>query len=310
MKKMLYFSIVFFLFTFFTNCEKEGNPPLLQPDNPHNENPDTTTNPNYEDATIGAGFRFSTYGPEYNPGANYWASVGEQMSEKFENAKPQGIWIIGSLYAEGVYLSFPVEGNHQFIWGANTDENEATFDIFDERGVEIWLQVEPGNADVVELIDLILTQYSHHECIIGVGVDVEWYKSVSLPEGQAVTDAEAELWLATAKQYNPKYKLFLKHWLIEKMPQNFRNDMVFIDDSQELTSLTAMTNEFKTWGETFSEAEVGFQIGYEADKTWWGNYTDPASVIGNKLIEEIPNTTGIFWVDFTVLEVFPPSKEK
>ena len=44
---------------------------------------------------LGAGFRYSSYGPPYNPGPAYWADVGIQMAEKFEGAVPQGIWIVG-----------------------------------------------------------------------------------------------------------------------------------------------------------------------------------------------------------------------
>jgi hypothetical protein len=45
---------------------------------------------------LGAGFRFSTYGPGYDPGAEYWAGVGQQMAVKFPNARPQAIWIVGN----------------------------------------------------------------------------------------------------------------------------------------------------------------------------------------------------------------------
>jgi len=48
-------------------------------------------------SSLGAGFRYSSYGPAYNPGPEYWASVGEQMAEKFPEAKPSTIWIVGIL---------------------------------------------------------------------------------------------------------------------------------------------------------------------------------------------------------------------
>ena len=38
---------------------------------------------------------------------------------------------------------------------------------FDNRGVKVWLQVEPGLADIETLIDLVLTQYGHHSSIVG-----------------------------------------------------------------------------------------------------------------------------------------------
>ena len=145
--------------------------------------------------TVGAGFRYSAYGPEYNPGKEYWKYVGEEMASKFKNS-------------------------------------------------------------------------------------------------------------------NPEYRLFLKHWLIEKMPLTVRKDIVFINDSRQFKSLDEMLTEFKEWGKAFEPAEVGFQYGYPADRKWWGEYKDPAKQMGQSFIENIPNTSFLFWVDFTVIEVFPPGNNK
>lgn len=252
-----------------------------------------------------AGFRYSSYGPKYNPGAEYWLSVGNKISSYFKNTKPQCIWIVGELSDEGTSLNFPVETSSQLIQYSLVDQNEETFNLFDEEGVEVWLQVEPGNASVEELIHLILKRYSHHKCIIGVGVDVEWYKLTDKADGRAVTDQEANSWLSIAQSYNPNYQLFLKHWLVEKMPPTVREDILFIDDSQELGSLQNMTEEFKQWGKAFHPSKVGFQVGYESDKVWWGEFDNPSQTIGNSLVDEIQNMQTLFWVDFTVLEVFP-----
>ena len=104
-------------------------------------------------STLDAGFRFSSYGPSYNPGPEYWASVGEQMAEKFPNAKPATIWIVGILDGEGTYLSFGCETDDPNIRCGFVDINEETLSLFDEKGFDVWLQVEPGNASVDELID-------------------------------------------------------------------------------------------------------------------------------------------------------------
>ena len=67
-----------------------------------------------------------------------------------------------------------------------------------------------------------------------------------------------------------------------------------------------MVSEFVEWGKAFSPAPVGFQYGYPADTFWWQNLQDPPKDIGQALLDKIANTEGLFWVDFTVLEVFPP----
>jgi hypothetical protein len=252
-----------------------------------------------------AGFRYSSYGTEYNPGPEYWLSVGNRISSYFKNSTPQCIWIVGVLSGEGTYLNFPVETESELIRFSSTDKNEATFDLFDKNGVEVWLQIEPGNAPVEETIHLMLKRYAHHKCVIGVGVDVEWYKSTEEPDGEAVSDDVANDWLAIAKSYNKDYRLFLKHWLIEKMPPTARKDIVFVDDSQELGSLKAMNTEFRQWAKAFYPAQVSFQVGYDLDKVWWAKYNNPSQAIGNNLATDIDNMEALFWVDFTVLEVFP-----
>jgi hypothetical protein len=256
--------------------------------------------------TLGAGFRYSTYGPEYDPGPAYWADVGQQMASRFPGATPQGIWIVGRLGGRGVYLSFPVTSANRCILGSPTDDNDETLALFDQLGVQVWLQVEPGEAPVEELIHMMLEQYGHHPCVIGVGVDVEWYQSYDRPEGKAVTDEEAMAWLAAARSHGARYRLFLKHWLIEKMPPTAREGILFVDDSQQFPSLDVMVDEFVDWGEAFAPAPVAFQFGYRADQRWWGELDDPPGEIGERILAAVPNTEALYWVDFTVLEVFPP----
>jgi hypothetical protein len=252
------------------------------------------------------GFRYSSYGPPYNPGAEYWAYVGEQMAAKFPNAKPATIWIVGILDGEGTYLSFGCKPQDPNIHCGYVDINEQVLTLFDEKGFEVWLQVEPGNANVDELIDIVLGQYKHHPSIAGFGIDVEWYKSTSGPQGQPITDDEAQRWVAAVRRHNPKYQLFLKHWEKDWLPPAERDGIFFVDDSQQFDSLEEMVSEFRAWGEGFAPASVGFQYGYPTDKVWWQNLQDPPKDIGQTLLENIPNTRGLFWVDFTVLDVFPP----
>jgi hypothetical protein len=256
---------------------------------------------------LAAGFRYSVYGPDYNPGPAYWAGVGRQMASRFPGSVPGAVWIVGRLKGQGCELSFPGRSENALIQFTTADLNEETLALFDREGFETWLQIEPGNAPVEELIHLMLRRYGHHPSVIGVGVDVEWYRSVDEPEGQAVSDAEATAWLAAARSHKPGYRLFLKHWTAEKMPPNVRDGITFIDDSQILPSLDAMVDEFAAWARTFAPAPVGFQIGYESDRPWWRKLKDPPAEIGRRILEKAPNTRGVYWVDFTALEVFPPA---
>jgi hypothetical protein len=253
-----------------------------------------------------AGFRFSSYGPPLNPGPEYWASVGEDMAEKFGDAKPSALWIVGILNGEGTYLNFGCETDDPNIRCAYVDMNEQTLKLFDEKDFDVWLQVEPGNASVDELIDIVLNQYKHHPSVVGFGVDVEWYQSTNGPEGEPISDEVAKRWVEKIQAHNPNYRLFLKHWDKDWMPPTYREGIFFIDDSQQFESFDAMVQEFKEWGNAFAPSPVGFQYGYPADKRWWKDLQDPPGDIGQMILDNIPNTKGLFWVDFTVLDMFPP----
>ncbi|MGE5360147.1 MAG: hypothetical protein ACM3NQ_14115 [Bacteroidales bacterium] len=257
---------------------------------------------------LGAGIRYSTYGPRYDPGPSYWARVGNHMASHFAGARPEAIWIVGRLAGNGVRLSFPIAENDPLIQGAASDENEAALTLFDKQGFRVWLQVEPGFAPVEKQIHLMLGQYAHHRCVQGVGIDVEWNKSTNPDGGEPVSDAEAAAWLKAARSYNPKYRVFLKHFKPDVMPPTLRDGLVFIDDSQIFPSFDAMVEEFASWGRTFAPAPVSFQYGYPSDRPWWSQLEDPPAEIGRRILAAVPNTEALIWVDFTVLEVFPPDK--
>ena len=259
-----------------------------------------------EKRMVGAGFRYSAYGPDWDPGPAYWLRVGQEMAARFPGAVGETVWIVGRLEGDGTLLNFPVDGDHPLILGSETDENEAALDLFDRHGFRVWLQVEPGHAPVEELIHIVLDRYSHHPSVVGVGIDVEWFESTEQPEGRAVTDAEARAWLAAARKHDPDYRLFLKHWEIGKMPPTAREGLLFIDDSQILPSLQTMVDEFADWGRAFAPAPVGFQYGYPSDRPWWSKLDDPPGDVGRAILDRVPNTEGLYWVDFTVLDLFPP----
>lgn len=262
-----------------------------------------------EQTGLGAGFRFSTYGPPRNPGPEYWLSVGQRMAAKFPDSHPEAIWIIGNFQGKGkTYLSFQAKSDDPNILSGYVDMNTAPLDLFDQNGVKVWLQVEPGDADMLTLIDLVLNQYKHHPSVIGFGVDVEWYKSDGSALGTPVTDEEAEAWVKAIRAHNPEYRLFLKHWEKDWMPPTVRDGIVFINDSQQFTSFEHMDEEFAEWGAHFAPAGVGYQYGYPADRGWWSALEDPAAEIGQAILAKSPNTVSLFWVDFTVLDVFPPEE--
>ncbi|MBA7631070.1 hypothetical protein ES703_38597 [subsurface metagenome] len=256
-----------------------------------------------------AGMRSSTYGaPSPFPSAEEWENDMKKMASYWSGSQATGIWNVGGMWdPNDCHLEFPGTSADPNILFSDTDFHEPYFDYFDTHGIHVWLQVEPADAGVGTLIDLVLNQYGHHSCVKGFGVDVEWYQySVADDFGVPVTDAEAEAWESAVKAHNVNYTLYLKHFYRDWMPPNYRGDIIFNDDYQIFDNLSDMVAQFAdNWAPFFYPNPVWFQVGYEADKPWWSLLDNPPKDIGDALDAAIPNDMGVFWVDFTMRDVFP-----
>jgi len=258
-----------------------------------------------------AGVRSSSYGIRPFPDQAGWQEAMQAMSSYFKGSTPCAIWIVGELSKQhGCRLFFP--GDDKKITNVvfkEEDIHEPYLTYFDNTDIKVFLQVEPGNASVDTLIDLVLNRYKHHPCVIGFGIDVEWHgKGEKRGWGIPVTDRQASGWENKVKNYNPDYQLFLKHWDRDWMPPTYRGDIIFVSDSQQLNSLEEMVTEFSEyWADFFRPNPVYFQIGYGSDRKWWKNFETPPRTVGDSIAYKVEQETGIFWVDFTLREVLPTS---
>ena len=171
----------------------------------------------------------------------------------------------------------------------------------DGQGVAVFLELMPRKTnDVPALIDTWLGRFKQHQCVKGLGVDLEFFKRAD--------DAMAHAWDEKIKSHNPKYRLFLKHWQTDYMPQNYRGngDLIFIATSSE-AAVETLNTEFVKWAERFAPSACAFQIGYPADedgmdgsntKGWW-RLQDPIKNWGDALLAGIKHPTqeiGLLWV--------------
>lgn len=256
---------------------------------------------------IFAGVRSSSYGIKPFPEPEGWQSAIQTMSGYFEGSQTCAVWIVGEFRRnKACHLYFPSEGNdYTNIEFETLDKHERYLDFFDQAGIKVFLQVEPASADMTTLIDLVLDRYKHHVCVIGFGVDVEWYRESENPEwGVPVDDKTAEMWEKRVKSHNPQYRLFLKHWDRNWMPENYRGNIIFVSDSQIFENFDTMLEEFKShWAAYFYPNTVFFQIGYTSDRAWWQKLKNPPEYMGKRIAESVKQDCGIFWVDFTLRDV-------
>jgi len=254
-----------------------------------------------------AGVRSSSYGINPFPSPGEWTSAMQTMSGYFTESSPCAIWIVGEIWGSRTcHLFFPSDGSaHPNISFDSQDRHEPYLDYFDLHGVKVFLQVEPANADIGTLIDLVLDRYGHHSCVIGFGVDAEWYREADHPDwGAHVPDDSAAAWETQVKTHHPAYRLFLKHWDRSWMPPTYRGDILFISDSQGFPDMPAMVDEFADyWADHFKPNPVAFQIGYAWDKPWWQYLGTPPKTLGQAIADRVEQTCGIFWVDFTLRDV-------
>lgn len=294
------FTLIVFLISTFVYCQTN--------DNKSNQEKSASK-------VIYAGTRSSSYGIRPFPVVAEWDNALKKMSSYYEGSAPTAVWIVGEMAKDaGCKLFFPSEGkSYNDIVFSEEDKHEPFLDYFDEAGIKVFLQVESGKADMLTIMDLVLNRYKHHPCVIGFGVDVEWYKENENPGwGMKVSDALAEEWENKVKSFNKDYILFLKHWERDWMPPKYRGDILFISDSQEHADLNAMLDEFQNyWADYFKPNTVGFQIGYRADKQIWEKYTNPPCDLGKLIVKDVEQNCGVFWVDFTLRDVkLIPEKEK
>ena len=259
-----------------------------------------------------AGLRASNYGLSPFPSPTWWVDSINSMAGRFPGSIGEQVAVVVEVSGGGgrgkcwAHFPNPQPGR---VWPNvvfdSTDLFAPAFDAFDTNGIKVWLQVEPAVCEIDMLIELVMARYGARPSVIGFGVDVEWYKKGEVRDGRPITDAEAQQWVGLVSAAKPGGLLFLKHWLASKMPPTWREGVVFIDDSQGHGSFTNLVNEFAAWGQAFAPAEVGFQYGYRSDKRWWSTLADPPATIGNALLERIPNTRDLIWVDFTAYDIWP-----
>ncbi len=291
-------SLIAWVVVIILACCQEGRP--LK----YDFNPSATA-----DNIVYAGVRSSNYGIKPFPEPEGWQAAMTAMAADFPGATPCGIWIVGRLQRpKSCLLEFPADGGrHELIAFMAEDKHEPYLDHFDRVGIKVFLQVEPANADVGTLIDLVLDRYKHHPSVIGFGIDVEWHREFDNPEwGVKVTDAQAEAWEKRVRSHNEDYGLFLKHWDRDWMPPAYRGDIIFVDDSQIFEDFGAMLEEFiDYWAAYFYPNSVFFQIGYPSDRKWWSRLETPPRSMGRTIASHIEQDCGIFWVDFTLRDVLP-----
>ncbi len=290
-----------------------------------------------------AGIRSSYYGFADEDGQRRFptpkeaATVIKNIAAKFEGAIPSAVWIIGGIHGQDCHLEFEETattdphikflGEYPDFWGnVRPHSHEDYLNEFDKIGAKIFLQVEPGRASMEEILRLCLDKYADHSCIVGFGVDVEWYPSDGETNGpgqgakQPIDKKELQNLVSLVQLYGKELKVMAKHWETEYVGgKPVVDDVIYFNSSQSEGS--ELPRIFADWANYFSSNGVGFQLGYVGDSDynekngidsvdykWWkpggkGNFTDPITDFTKAIHSKMRNKNqeiNIYWVDFTI----------
>lgn len=257
-----------------------------------------------------AGVRSSSYGaPTPFPSSAQWESAMKTMAGYFPGSTPSAtIWLVGEVDYDnhGMVLEFP-RPNDGVNYGPlyqfqATDKHEPYLSYFDTHGTGVYLQIEPGDADIPTLIDLVLNRYKHHPSVLGLTIDAEWINKTSDTDIETpVTNAQAQAWEAKVKGHKSSYRMILKHFEEANLPPTYRGDIIFVCDDELNATYAAFLAEHKKFADFFYPSDVMFQIGYPSDRPWWSQRPAPIpQSIGQDLSAQTRQNHGVLWVDFSI----------
>ena len=273
--------------------------------------------------TYYAGLRRSAYGlVSKNQHDKWWAEQAREFAgviSDVQAVEPVIIQII-SVYLNNGTTRFGFErparyrgSKHNMTFRPGPIDHERALTTYDRRGVKAIVQIESGNADVLSCLNIAHLQFGHHPCIIGYGIDAEWYFTRESKDntGLPLRDEEVKRWVQKILSFDPRYTLFLKHWKPDHMPPTYRHpNLWFLSDSQDFPSLEKLLDDLRSWDDAHKDHVVGYQYGYEADRRWWMQMRHPPADISRAILRDIPNTRFLFWVDSTADKVAFGSEEK
>ena len=269
---------------------------------------DTSSDSKHAQPTSGivlAGWRSSMYGYQQEQSPSYWVDVAKDISSKFPGTTPGGIWLVGETDGNGpgTILYMPSSGSYPNIKFEGGDASEDYLTVFDEAGIKVILQVEPMDADINTLIDIVMNRYKNHPSVIGFGVDNEWYGTCS--DGCKATASEVTSWYNHLHSINPNYILMIKHYEESKLPTGIPTDILIVCDDEENGNLNTLLSEHEVMESRFPNNPFGAQYGYPSDRNIWSGMQDPVKQLGDAIQEILDKPISLFWVDFSIQQLYP-----
>ena len=188
------------------------------------------------------------------------------------------------------YIPFPYPDSGSLRSSSQIDRVEPYLEQFDEADQNVILSIQPGKVDPLQLIEILLSRYGHHRCIIGINVDLEWKKT---GEANHASNEERDAWLYAIKQHDPDMKLFLTYFLDYTHFPDDAKDLVILFDGEGATQ-SKLLKRYEELASHFKS--VGIYTGYRS--------SHPQTAPDERILAAAPNTQYIIHTQ----DVFPEEK--
>jgi hypothetical protein len=233
-----------------------------------------------------------------------WNRAVDRMENSFPGSEPMVIWTVGTVNKKntGITLDFPSTASLPYIEFSSNDMHERYLRYFDMKAINVFLRIEPGFAPVEKVLELVLTRYTNHPCVAGIGVDAGWFSTQNPGTRKNITDALARSWEMIVKSFNTNYRLFIQQNDPALQPPVYRGDIIFVNGDSRFRSVQEMSTRMTEFSDRFYPNLVFFQVGYLADMGWWKKFKKPQERIGDALAEKVRQECGIVWVDMMLKE--------
>jgi hypothetical protein len=253
-------------------------------------------------------------GNQFNETPAYWVAATQFLQSETADRQALGIWVV-SVDGDNDVCSFnfpqPATGGPytNMVFASSGEYLDPPYlNAFDVAGQKILLEIEPGRGNITTEIQLVLNQYGSYPCVAGISIDAEWILpngESANPDGQPVTNAEAQSWLMQIDAYNPNYLLNIVHWETNHMPPTYRNaNLILENDGEDNESYAGFQSSCQQWASAFPGANLGFMVGFDSDWPWIKNITNPAGTIMNWVFNNIPNTQVVYWAGWTMPDIY------
>jgi hypothetical protein len=182
-----------------------------------------------------------------------------------------------------VYLPFPFRSSGLLYSTASTDNVEIYLSKFENEGLKVILSIQPLNADIPQIIGIILSRYSNHKNILGVNIDIEWKESGT---PNHVSDEERDAWLSEIKKYDASYKLFITYFKDYTYFPDDHPDLIILYDGEGDTQ-TNLLRQYQDLAKHYRS--TGIYTGYSS--------AIPPTASSEQIISAAPNTKYIIHTD-------------